>query len=210
MPIIRKRRMIFRPLCGRKSKRPVSNEGKAVKTMIEVKQIDASRKADINIPNEPFPLPGRFVPSFDGVRWSHELVWYAPENVTQMCFPDENYDFDAMADSVFLGAYDGDRCVGLAILQPGAFRYMYLYDLKVNGSCRGRHIGTMLMEKAREIAARQGFRGIYTYAQDNNPAACLFYLHAGFYIGGLDTNVYRHTAQEGKADIIFYSENDPG
>ena len=24
--------------------------------------------------------------------------------------------------------------------------------------------------------------------------------------GGLDTNVYRHTRQEGKADIIFYSD----
>lgn len=27
-------------------------------------------------------------------------------------------------------------------------------------------------------------------------------------IGGLDTNVYRHTSQEDKADIIFYCESD--
>lgn len=177
--------------------------------MIEVKRIDASRKEDINIPNEPFSLFGRIVPSYDGMHWSHKLVRYAPEDVTEMCFPDENYDFDAMTDSVFLGAYDGDRCVALAILQPGAFRYMYLYDLKVNRNYRGRHIGAKLMEKAREIAAQQGFCGLYTYGQDNNPGACLFYLRAGFYIGGLDTNVYRHTSQEGKADIIFYSENEP-
>ena len=174
--------------------------------MIEIKVIDTAHKADINIPNEPFSLFGRIVPSYDGVRWSLELVRYAPEDVTEMCFPDENYDYDAMADSVFLGAYDGEQCVGLAILQAGAFRYMYLYDLKVSGSCRGQGVGRLLMEKAREIAAQRGFCGLYTYGQDNNLGACLFYLRSGFYIGGLDTNVYRHTAQEGKADIVFYSE----
>lgn len=65
-----------------------------------------------------------------------------------------------MKDSVFLGAYDGEKCVGLAILQPGFFKYMYLYDLKVSKQYRGQHI----------------------------------------------TNVYRHTKQEGKADILFYCE----
>ena len=60
----------------------------------------------------------------------------------------------------------------------------------------------MLMEKAKEVAAAQGYCGIYTQGQDNNPGACLFYLNSGFYIGGLDTNVYRHTKQEGKADIF--------
>lgn len=65
----------------------------------------------------------------------------------------------------------------------------------------------MLMEKAKEVAAAQGYCGIYTQGQDNNPGACLFYLNSGFYIGGLDTNVYRHTKQEGKADILFYCEN---
>lgn len=34
--------------------------------------------------------------------------------------------------------------------------------------------------------------------------ACLFYLRYGFHIGGLDTEVYRGTRQEGKADILFY------
>lgn len=176
--------------------------------MINVRMIDARHKADINIPNEPFPLFGRIVPSYDGGKWTYELLRYAPEDVTEMCFPDENYDFDAMSDSIFLGAYDGDECVGLAILQPGFFKYMYLYDLKVKGSCRRQHVGTLLIRKAKELAAESGYCGLYTQGQDNNPGACLFYLGSGFYIGGLDTNVYRHTKQEGKADIIFYCEAD--
>lgn len=85
---------------------------------------------------------------------------------------------------------------------------MYLYDLKVSRPYRGQHIGTMLMQKAKEKAVQNGYRGLYTQGQDNNPGGCLFYLHSGFYIGGLDTAVYRHTKQEGKADILFYCEAD--
>ena len=44
------------------------------------------------------------------------------------------------------------------------------------------------------------------YKQDNNLSACLFYLKNGFRIGGLDTEVYGGTNQEGKADILFYTE----
>ena len=100
--------------------------------------------------------------------------------------------------------YEDEKCVGLAVLQPGFFRYLYLYDLKVCRAYRGQKIGALLMDKAREIALQQGYRGLYTQGQDNNVDACLFYLRYGFHIGGLDTEVYRGTRQEGKADILFY------
>lgn len=178
--------------------------------MLTVRAIDASHQADIRLPNEPFGMFGRMLPSYSGGEWTYTLLRFAPEDVSEMRFPDESYDFDAMtsAGSIFLGAYDGDRCVGLAILQPGFFRYMYLYDLKVNAQYRRRHIGSMLIRKAKETAVQNGYCGLYTQGQDNNPGACLFYLHNGFTIGGLDTNIYRHTAQEGKADILFYCEAD--
>ena len=174
--------------------------------MIEIRIINEQSKTDINIPNEPFPLFGKIIPFFLNGEWSYRFVPYPEEKITEMCFPDENYDYDAMSDSIFLGAYDGDHCIGLAILQPGFFQYMYLYDLKVSRKYRGQHVGKRLIEKAKEIAVTQGYSGIYTQGQDNNPGACLFYLNTGFNIGGLDTNVYRHTKQEGKSDIIFYCE----
>ena len=174
--------------------------------MIHIRTLDAQHKADINIPNEPFELFGRIVPSYKDEKWTYELLRYAPEDVREMCFPNENYDYEVMSDSIFLGAYDGENCVGLAILQPGFFKYMYLYDLKVNRKYRGQHIGKLLIQKANEIAVQNGYCGLYTQGQDNNPGACFFYLNSGFYIGGLDTNVYRHTKQEGKADILFYCE----
>lgn len=176
--------------------------------MTEVRIIDGLHKADVNIPNEPFQMFGRMVPAYNGKEWSYELQRFASEKVTEMCFPDEKYDYDSMPESIFLGAYDGDRCVGLAVLQPGFFRYMYLYDLKVSREYRGRHIGRWLIQKSKEIAVQNGYCGLYTQGQDDNPGACLFYLNCGFYIGGLDTNVYRHTKQERKADILFYCEAD--
>lgn len=122
-----------------------------------------------------------------------------------MCFPDENYCYENMAENTtFIGAYDGEKCIGLAVMQEGFFKYMYLYDLKVNSAYRGQGAAKALMEKARAVAKEKGYRGIYTQGQDNNLGACLFYIKNGFYIGGFDSNVYKGTSQEGKADIIFY------
>ena len=62
----------------------------------------------------------------------------------------------------------------------------------------------MLIEKSKETALEQGYRGIYTQGQDNNLGACLFYMKNGFVIGGLDTHVYTGTSGDGKSDILFY------
>jgi len=175
--------------------------------MIEIRRIDADHAEDIQLPNEPFSLYGRLIVNYVNQKWSctEELF---PET-TQMCFPDEHYDYAAMEkDYIFLGAYDGTACVGLAVLQHAMFRYLYLYDLKVNHAYRGNGVGKQLMEAAKMIAKDTGYRGIYTIGQDNNLSACRFYLNHGFQIGGLDTRVYYGTSQEGKSDILFYLENE--
>lgn len=124
-----------------------------------------------------------------------------------MCFPDESYDYDAMCkNSIFIGAYDGDICIGLAIMQHAFFEYMY--DLKVNAEYRRRGIAKRLLDKAGEIALAEKYIGIYTQGQDNNLGACLFYIQSGFCIGGFDSN-NQGTKQEGKADIIFTAIAEP-
>ena len=172
---------------------------------MEIRIIDASRKDDIRLRNEPFPLYGRMIPRYVDERWDYEIRRFPESEITEMCFPEEDYDFDAMKENtVFLGAYDGDACVGLAILQDYFLKYMYLYDFKVLQAYRHRGVGQALIEKAKEVAASRGYRGIYTVGQDNNLGACNFYIKAGFHIGGFDNRVYTGTSQEGKADIIFY------
>lgn len=173
--------------------------------MFQIKIIDEEHKQDINIPNEPFPLFGRMIPSYVNEKWQYEIAIAGEGEISEMCFPDENYDYEAMKDScVFIGAYDGDRCVGLAIMREAMLKYMYLYDLKISREYRRQGIAGALIERAKEISREHGYRGIYTQGQDNNVAACKFYLHAGFVIGGFDSNVYKWTTQEGKSDIIFY------
>ena len=171
--------------------------------MIEIKLINEENKQDVNIPNEPFPLFGRMIPSYTDGHWDHTVEM--AETVSEMCFPDENYDYGEMSGScVFIGAYDDGKCIGLAVMQRPFFKYMYLYDLKVSRVYRGRGVAQKLIEAAKAAAVQHGYLGIYTIGQDNNLAACLFYLKCGFRIGGLDTEVYKGTKQEGKADIYFY------
>lgn len=173
--------------------------------MISIKIIDEAHKDDINIPNEPFQLIGKMIPSYVDGQWDYSVRYFKERDITEMCFPDENYNFAEMNNnSIFIGAYDDDKCVGLAILQDAWFRYMYLYDLKVSKGYRHMGVGTALMEKAKEVSKAHNYSGIYTQGQDNNLFACLFYIKTGFHIGGLDTNVYKGTKQEGKADILFY------
>jgi ribosomal protein S18 acetylase RimI-like enzyme len=172
---------------------------------IIIQLVDQNHKADINLVNEPFDIVGRFLPSYENKKWSHDISYFEKPN--QMCFPDENYDFDKLSkNSVILGAYTDHKCVGIAILQNYWYKYMYLCDLKVSKAYRNSHVGSMLMEKAKEVAKSRNYKGIYTRAQDNNLGACLFYLKSGFAIGGIDTNVYKGTSQDGKIDILFYSK----
>ena len=175
--------------------------------MIEIKIIDESRAEDVKLPNQPFTVWGRIIPRYVDGRWDHEVVGSDAAEVYDMRFPDEDYDFSAMSrDTVFIGAYDGEKCVGLAVLRDAFFKYMYLLDLKVNAEYRCAGVGSALISKARETAGERGYRGVYVTAQDNNATACLFYLKNGFRIGGLDTEVYKGTNQEGKSDIVFYIE----
>ena len=133
---------------------------KGANSMIEIQLIDEAHKKDICLKNDSFPLYGRLVPSYNGKQWSYTTQKFPPEECGEMTFPDEPYDYDKMAEcTFFVGAYEGERCVGLAVLERGFFKYLYLSDLKV-----------------------------------------------GFRIGGLDTETYNGTSQEGKADIEMYRD----
>ena len=69
--------------------------------MFEIRSIDTNHKADINIPNEPFPLCGKMIPSLcDGI-WRYRIEPFSAENLSEMAFPDENYDFDEMSSNCY-------------------------------------------------------------------------------------------------------------
>ena len=171
--------------------------------MIETRIITSEHKNDINIKNEPFTVYGRLIPSLENGVWSFSRKTF--KDSFEMRFPDEKYDFENMSgSSVFIGAYDGEKCVGLSVLQRAFFKYMYLYDLKVNAEYRRKGVGEALIRASMQEARKRGYNGLYAVCQDNNLAACDFYLKCGFRIGGADTEVYKGTPQKGKTDILFY------
>lgn len=178
--------------------------------MVIIREIDEQRKHDVCLSNDPFLMWGRMVPSFLNGKWNCTIEQWPKECWTEIVFPDANYDYEAMLpDYFFLGAYDGDKCVGLAVLKKHFFKYLYVEDLNIQKNYRRQGIGKKLMDASAALAVKKGYRGIYLHAQDNNLSACLFYQNAGFRIGGYDTELYRGTSQEGKADITFYKDAEP-
>ena len=170
---------------------------------MEIRRITEEAAADLNLKNEPFAMPGRFIPELKDGLWSYRIEPF--DTVETDIFPDENYVFEEISPKgIVLGSYEDGQCVGVAIFQDHWLKYMYLYDLKVSAAARGKGIGKALIRAGLDAAKDRGYLGIYTRAQDNNLNACMFYLKAGFAIGGFDNHVYNGTSQEGKADIIFY------
>ncbi len=170
---------------------------------ITIREIGPQNLADAWLKNEPFPVWGRMVPALRDGIWSYTTETF--ETAKEMTFPDEEYDIFT-DDGIFLGAYSGETCIGLAVLRVETFRYLYLDDLKVCAAFRRQGVGRKLIAAAIKEASKLGMQGVYTIAQDNNLSACLFYLKCGFEIGGFDNRAYRGTPQEEKADICFYKD----
>ena len=171
---------------------------------MEIRIINENFEKDINIPNQPFKIRGRLLVSFVNNKWEYKEEVFKEDKVKEMTFPDENYDFEKMNDYVFIGAYENNTCIGLAILIETFNSCLFLYDLKVNKLMRGKGVGKKLIDYSYKYALDHNYPGLHTIAQDNNLDACLFYLSCGFEIGGLDTKTYEKTKQAGKYDIYFY------
>ena len=85
--------------------------------MLEIKRIDQEHQADIRLKNEPFSLWGKCCRLIMRAAGS-TICKFAPEDIQTMRFPDENYCYDEMSrNSLFIGAYDDGKCIGLAIVQ---------------------------------------------------------------------------------------------
>lgn len=89
--------------------------------VIRITVIDQEHRQDIRLPNEPFALTGRVVPSYVNERWSYEVRPFPPERVGEMCFPDENYDYDEMKDSVFWAPMRTKNALGWPCCSRGSF-----------------------------------------------------------------------------------------
>ncbi len=70
---------------------------------------------------------------------------------------------------------------------------MKITDLVVLPEYRRRGYGRLLVEKAKELAKKEGFRALFLDTHSCNTPAIDFYLALGFRFTGLDTTYYSNT-----------------
>lgn len=81
--------------------------------MITIRIITKEHQQDIHIRNEPFSIWGRMIPSYVDRKWGYSVEEFSREQVTEMCFPDEDYDYDRMCrNSVLSGPMTGTNALG--------------------------------------------------------------------------------------------------
>ena len=67
--------------------------------MIEIRRITRETAQDLRLPNEPFEMPGKFIPQLSDGVWSYRTEAFpAPET---MVFPNEDYDFEEAFELLF-------------------------------------------------------------------------------------------------------------
>lgn len=105
--------------------------------IFDIRLIDELHQSNINIRNDSFSLWGKLIPSFNDGTWNYSIFKYDENDIKEMTFPNENYQWEEMKDDfIFIGAYINDECVGLLILQRPLLKYLYVHDLKVNKAYR--------------------------------------------------------------------------
>ena len=110
---------------------------------------------------------------------------------------------DSPDKALFL-ALAGEACLGRIRIAKSWNGDGRVEDLAVCRPCRGRGVGTALMDAAVAWAEEKGLDGLTLETQDNNLPACRFYLKYGFVLGGIDARVYHHTPHRKETALYFY------
>ena len=78
---------------------------------MEIRKITQENAGDLRLKNEPFAMPGRFIPALKDGVWTYRTET-SPE-CQWMTFPDEEYDFETVnREGAAFGAYEDGVCIG--------------------------------------------------------------------------------------------------
>ena len=89
---------------------------------MEIRKITQENAGDLRLKNEPFAMPGRFIPALKDGVWTYRTET-GPE-CQWMTFPDEAYDFETVnREGAAFGAYEDGGCIGIAIYQDYYFSF---------------------------------------------------------------------------------------
>ena len=176
--------------------------------MINIVELIAENKMDLNKANQPFDVIGRLDIKFEKGKWSYTEV--LSDTVKSKQYPNydgaEATDYISSPDRIAYLAYDGERCVAQIMIAKTWNRCAHIEDISVAKAYRGQGIGTELLAKAEEWAKANGLCALSLECQDNNVLASRFYKKNGFNIGGVNTKLYSQLGEPyaSEAAVFWY------
>lgn len=160
--------------------------------------------------HQPFDVIGRFVPVYDGEKWTYREILYKENR--QKKYKDDTIDpkdyIDNNRQAIFLVVCD-NLCVGAIRVSTGWSGDGIIEDLAVDILYRRQGLGRKLMDSAVKWCRDQHYRRIMLETQDNNLQACRFYITYGFALCGINTQKYA-LLSEYKDEIALYFYLDIG
>jgi ribosomal protein S18 acetylase RimI-like enzyme len=89
------------------------------------------------------------------------------------------------------GAFDGERCVGIALAEPRTWnRSLWVLELHIAESHRRRGIGRSLVDTLVKKSREAGLRTLICETQTTNVPALRFYQSLDFQLEGIDLSYY--------------------
>lgn len=185
---------------------------------MEIRFIDEKHAADINIPNEPFPIRGRMVITYNGDRWEHTEKLLPSEQIEEMTFPDEimeevliddNMVFDIdnlkgfLNDTSSFGfiAKENNKIIGFAycytLLRPDGKTMFYLHSIGMLPNYQDKGYGSKLLSFIKEYSKEIGCSEMFLITDKGNPRACHVYEKLGGKNDYKDEIVYVYDYEKG-------------
>ncbi len=103
-----------------------------------------------------------------------------------------------------LGAYEDNKLVGVLIAEYRKWNNsLWIAEIVVAENCRGKGIGSTLMDDLIHIANEDQIRVIGLETQSINLPAISFYRKKGFEVDGFDLSMYSNDDIEKKEIALF-------
>lgn len=138
-------------------------------------------------------------------KQAEEEIIHTPEEYD---FPDALYqDYWENAEAYGVVGDHGELMACIEVCPEEWSNRLMVTELWVSEELRGKGVGSRLMDKAKEIAQKQGRRAIILETQSCNTKAIGFYLHEGFELIGFDTCCYTNNdieRREVRIDLGYF------
>ncbi len=109
-----------------------------------------------------------------------------------------------IAEGFSFGAYENKELKGFILCEERKWNNtLYIENLLVSESQRGKGIGKLLINKVIEVSHQNNFRHIELETQNTNVPAIEFYKKQGFEITGMNMTLYDPVENEGEVALFI-------